>query len=129
MPDAETGLRVSDDGTVDLSWSVPGANAPAEADPALTYLLEQSPDAAFSESKVRYEGPDMASVLTGLREGEYHFRVRAVDSQGEASPWSEPLVLNVKFMDRGQLTLLLVTGALVATMTVVAIISGFLKNR
>ena len=129
LADPETGLRVSDDGTVDLSWSLPGADAAAAEESATTYQLEQSPNADFADSKLRYEGPDLASVLTGLREGQYHFRVRATDPESGAGTWSEPLTLHVKFMDRGQLALLLVTGALVATMTIGAIISGFLKNR
>ncbi len=96
---------------------------------AVTYRLEQAPTADFDAPSIRYEGPDPASVLTGLREGEYHFRVQAIDADGAAGPWSEPLVLHVKFMSRGHLAMLLATGALVAVMTIAAIISGFVRNR
>ncbi len=128
---------MSDDGTVDLVWSMPDEPMPdavdllefGDDDGRLSYRLEQATRADFADARLRYEGPDPASVLTGLREGDYHFRVRATGPDGESGPWSEPLVLHVEFMGRRTLTLLLVTGGLVATMTIVAIISGFLKNR
>lgn len=128
---------MSDDGTVDLIWSMPDAPMPdsvellefGDEDGQLTYRLEQATTADFSDAKLRYEGPDPASVLTGLREGDYHFRVRAIGANGEPGPWSEPLELHVEFMNRGTLALLLITGGIVAAMTIVAIISGFLKNR
>lgn len=137
QPDPETGRRVSDDGTIDLMWSMPGqpdADPPGRLepdDPATppAFQLEQSATAEFSDPKLRYEGPDPASVLTGLREGQYHFRVRAIDSEGEPGAWSEPLVLHVEFMAPGQLAFLLVVGGVVACSTIAAIITGFLKNR
>ncbi len=96
---------------------------------AITFRLEQSSTPDFSDPKLRYEGPDPASVLTGLREGQYHFRVRAIDSEDQPGAWSEPLVLHVEFMAPGQLAFLLVVGGVVACSTIAAIITGFLKNR
>lgn len=111
----DQGLIVSDDGTIDLHWSGAGTE----------FELEQATDASFSDAHVRYRGPDNESVLTGLSDGIYHFRIRDAASED----WSEPLVLHVKSMNRGTLFLLLGTGAFVALSTGAAIIHGFLRSR
>lgn len=117
------GQRISDDGTVDLTWILPDS---AEA---ATYELQQSSDERFTVIDPRYAGPNTASVLSGLREGDYHFRVRAVSATGEAGPWSDTLTLHVEFMDHGTLFALLGTGFVVATLTIGAIVVGFLKTK
>lgn len=115
---------------MDLAWSLPaGPGTPDEGEPALRYELEQALDASFSDATLRYAGPDAASVLTGLREGAHHYRVRAVDAEGAPGPWSEPLVITVEYMGRRTLFVLLATGAVVASLTIAATVSGFLKNR
>ena len=114
---------MSDDGTINLYWL---EDRPATG---LSYLLEQSNEPAFTNAHVRYQGPDTASVLTGLREGNYYFRVREIDADGTQSAWSEPLAVEVHYLDRSTLILLLSIGAIVAGSTIVAIITGFLKNR
>ena len=113
-PDAD-GKLTSDDGTIDLVWD--GGSAP--------YELQQARDASFSDARTRYEGEDAETVLTGLADGVYHFRVREVSSGG----WSEPLVVNVESMNRGTLFLLLGTGAFVAVSTIGSILYGYHKNR
>lgn len=116
-------MRTSDDGTVDLVWTLP------EDESATVFELEQATDPTFGDARQRYLGSDQESVLTGLREGTYHFRVRAIDDGDQPGEWSEPLVLTVQYMGRTPLFLLLGTGAVVAGLTMAAIISGFLKNR
>lgn len=112
-------MHVSDDGTVNLEWEGEG----------LSYQLEQSTDPGFSPAHERYAGTDTASVLTGLGEGRYYFRVRETSATGDPGDWSEPLALEVRYMDSRTLFLLLGTGAFVATLTIAAIIRGFLKVR
>lgn len=111
----EQGRRISDDGTVDFHWRGDGSE----------FELQQAAAADFSDARVRYRGPDTETVLTGLADGVYHFRIR----EASATDWSEPLVLNVESMDRGTLFLLLGTGAFVAISTIAAILRGFLKSR
>ncbi|WP_193214631.1 fibronectin type III domain-containing protein [Luteolibacter marinus] len=91
--------------------------------------MQQSTAPTFSLADARYEGPDTASVLSGFREGDYHFRVRAITPAGEAGPWSDTLTLRVHFMDRRTLFLLLGTGFTVAALTIGAIVHGFLAHR
>jgi hypothetical protein len=121
VPDA-SGLRLSNDGTIDLEWSLEDA-------PEATFELEQTGDLPEGARRIRYRGRDTASVVTGLDEGDYRFRVRALDPDGTAGDWSEPVVLRVEFMERRTLFLLLGTGALVVTLTIGAIVRGFLETR
>jgi len=90
------------------------------------FTLEQSRERGFPEDAtyVRYEGRDRASVLTGFAEGEYWFRVRA-----EGGPWSEPLRLEVEYMERWILFSLVLAGLLVMAMTVTALLRGHFRYR
>ena len=113
-PDA-AGRLVSDDGTIDLHWAGEGAG----------FELQQSQNASFGGARTRYRGPDRATVISGLADGVYHFRVRA-DSD---AAWSAPLVLHVESMERPTLFALLGTGAFVALCTIGAILHGHFKSR
>lgn len=115
----DTGRHASNDGTVDLAWT---GDAPS-------FELQQAEDAAFATARTRYLGPDTASVITGLREGSYYFRVREIPEEGTAGEWSAPLLIEVDYMNRARLFLLLGTGAFVASLTIGAIAHGFFKNR
>lgn len=92
-------------------------------EPDAVIELHQAPTAGFSESRVRYRGADSATVLTGLAEGDYYFRIRAVDEGGE-QPWSNVVHVDVEYMDRNQLWVLLVTGFTVVALTAGAILIG-----
>jgi len=76
----------------------------------------------------RYEGPDRASVLTGLAEGTYYFRVRQVND-GRPGPWSEPLPVEVEFMSRARVCALLGAGFLVTAMSLAAILHGHFRSN
>lgn len=106
----------SSDGSVSLSW---------EKDESLSIVVEQAADAAFTDPKVRYEGTDTGTVLTGLPEGMHYFRIR---SSGE-SEWSEPLEMKVEFFERRKLALLLGIGGVVVIATIGSVIVGFLRTK
>lgn len=118
------GLPTSDDGTVRLHWQ-PGRSP----DSGEFFRLEKSPDGSFRNPLVRYEGSDRSSVLSGLPEGDHHFRVRALSDDGTAGPWSASTTISVRFMDRHTLFALVGTGFLVASASVGAVIAGFIKTR
>ncbi len=109
----------SSDGTVTLAWD--------ELPPSHTVELQQSDSADFSRAQTRYAGADAGSVLTGLPEGVHHFRVRAVGPAGTTGPWSEALAVDVTFMARGKLFLLLGLGGVVVLMTIGAILFGITR--
>lgn len=105
---------------MDLAWTAEGA---------LSFELQEEVPGAPGEFAPRYTGPDASTVRSGLIEGTHRFRVRALDAEGAAGPWSEPLTVEVRYMDRGRVRLLLVLGAIVVLMTIGAIVHGHLTHR
>ncbi len=103
---------ISEDGVVSLRWE-------SEGD-ASAFELQQATQADFSNAQTRYEGPDRGSVITGLGEGSYFFRVRSADSQD----WSEPVELTVQYMNMALVWTLMGVGLFVFVATVVAILRG-----
>ncbi len=109
----------SDSGVVKLEWA--GADGDSEVD----FELERSIYSDFSDAELVYEGSDLSTHLTGLREGEYFFRIR---ESGEAE-WSEPLRVKVEFIGRTKLFTLLGVGFVVCVFTVAAIFQGHMVGR
>lgn len=108
---------VSEDGVVALGWSDAGA-------PGDEFELQQASDPGFSDVKTRYEGPDRGSVITGLAEGEYFFRVRTAG----AGAWSPPVKVTVKYMGMGLVWTLMGVGIVVFIATVGAILRGHFRE-
>ena len=91
----------------------------------LTYVLEQAGNEAFTTPLTRYKGPDLGSVLTGFAEGNYFFRIRAINPEsGVAGPWSETISFKVHYMPMGRVWLFLIAGATVFILTFGAILRG-----
>ncbi len=80
--------------------------------------------AGFESSKLRYRGPDHGSVLTGFQEGSYFFRVRS-----EEGLWSEVVEVNVKFIGRGYVILLMSLGGFVFVATVGTLLFGHFTQK
>lgn len=108
----------SDSGVVNLEWA--GADEATEVE----FELEKSNDSDFSDAQLIYKGRDQSTHLTGLREGEYFFRVR---ESGE-SRWSEPLRVKVQFISRDKLFALLGVGFVVCIFTAAAIFQGHMSR-
>jgi hypothetical protein len=94
-----------------------------------SFQLEASDDPSFDDGKLRYEGPDRASFVSGLPEGTTWFRVRAVGDDGTAGPWSDAVRVDVAYPERGQVVRFLVLGSIVFLATVTAVIVGHRRHR
>ena len=80
----------SSSGYVKLDWSSPNTGD-------ILYELESSSSPDFQTSQSIYEGPDLASFISGLANGTYYYRIRAIDtSDNTTSAWSDPVQLTVK---------------------------------
>lgn len=80
----------SNSGHIKVTW----ASVNAEN---VIYVLEVSPSKDFQTSQQIYEGPDLASFISGLANGTYYYRIRAVDkSNNTVSAWSDPVQLTVE---------------------------------
>ena len=75
QPSLKTNTELATAGYFQLSWHDSNANP--------SYQLQQANDPAFSDFKTLYQGTDTASVLSGLANGVYYYRV--LDQHGKAS--------------------------------------------
>ncbi|BDS06904.1 hypothetical protein NT6N_19440 [Oceaniferula spumae] len=106
--------KVSDNGSIELAW---------EKDPTVEVILEQSTDQDFKEASQRYQGTDAGSVITGLAEGVYFFRVKEAGAE-----WSDPLRVEVAFFPESKLYLLLSIGGIVVLATIGTIVIGAVRT-
>jgi phosphodiesterase/alkaline phosphatase D-like protein len=74
-------------GFVTIEWSAPEPGN-AETAAAVEFELQEARDETFSEARVRYRGTHKSSVLSGLRDGAYFYRVR-FRTGGDWSVWSQ----------------------------------------
>lgn len=112
---AETG-NTSDDGHIRLVWT--------KIQPEGNYEIQKSVDPDFSQPKTIYEGPDLATFVSGLRDGTYYFRVRS--SSGN---WSEIVPVKVQHHSLQLAFTLFTLGGIVFLLTVFVVIKGSLQAR
>lgn len=103
----------SDTGAYRLSWSGPES--------AMFRLVE--------DGTTLYEGPDLASTVTGRRQGERKYTVGVVDAQGQVAAWSSPCVVATAPPSLGAAFGLLGLGFVVFVATVVAVVRGHRAHR
>jgi hypothetical protein len=116
----ESGVLESEEGKAVIEWSPTEASPPSD----LEYQLQQSTRVDFGDAKTLYEGPDLGTVVTGLAEGDYFYRVREILGPGSAGEWSAPLTVRVVYPGRGFVSLLMGLGLVVFIATVAAIAIG-----
>jgi hypothetical protein len=75
----------SSDGVIQLHWALDGRRVE----------LQRAADAAFAHPVTLYRGTDSASLRSGLVDGRYFFRLRALQADGRPGPWSKPLAVRV----------------------------------
>jgi hypothetical protein len=105
-----TDVLETSNGYVKLEWEN-GDNA--------SYELQQATSADFADSRTIYKGPDKASFISGLEDGNYYFRVRSAEG-----PWSLPVQLIVKHQSLQLAFTLFGIGAVVFLLTVFVVIKG-----
>ncbi len=100
----------SNSGHVRLVWKSEGDTL---------FVLQQAPDSSFLHAKTIYEGPDLASFVSGLRNGNYYFRVRGEDDQ-----WSDVVHLHVQHQSLELAFTLFGIGGIVFLLTVFVVLKG-----
>jgi hypothetical protein len=106
-------------GYVTLSWGTEGAVPTGPV-----YELQQSLSADFESPRVRYEGTQTSSVLSGIPDGTRYFRVRAKSVDGAWGDWSEPVKWDVKHHSLATAATLMGIGAIVFAITAWFIAKG-----
>lgn len=110
---------VNEEGVVTLRWK------PMDEGSERSYELQQSQSPDFLSPKTRYRGTDLGSVLSGLAEGEYHFRVRPVEPEGS---WSEPVTVRIEYISKAKVVFLLSVGVVVFLATVTTLLVGHFRK-
>lgn len=105
----------SNDGAANISWSM-------TSDVAVH--IQKSLDADFTVPATLYRGKDGATVITGLEDGEYHFRGRQALADGRFSPWSDAVTLVVAHHSLTRAATFFSIGAVVFLATLLLILFG-----
>lgn len=109
-----------------LTWALPAESTP---DPAIQFEVQVAESEDFSDATVHYRGPDRASFVSGLAEGDYYFRVRSFRDESEASPWSSPVSVKVQYKSLGLALSLFGIGAVVSVATIALVVTGDRRTR
>lgn len=115
-------VYVTDEGKAALAWEMEGVK-PRENEVAVEFELQEAPTAKFENPEVRYQGPDAATYVSGLPEGDFFYRVRAIQD-GLTGPWSKPITVRVKYVRFDLVLTLLASGAVVFVATVLTVSLG-----
>ncbi len=110
QPDEPT--AVSDDGTIELEWA--GSQGRG------VFIVERASTPDFENNILVYEGPDTATFVSGLAEGEYYFRVREHGEQETSSA----LVVQVQFVSLKLVMWLLGAGLLCLVLLLFFLLRG-----
>ena len=122
--DAEDGTIESPEGKHLLRWEFSGA----QPSPDAAFELQYSDTPEFTRPVTRYRGRDTATSITGLNEGDHHFRIRLTDGEINGA-WSAPVTIRVRYVGRGVVITLMTLGLLLFAATVGAVLKGHRDNQ
>lgn len=103
----------STDGGFTLAW---------EADAAVQ--LEQASVADEADARILYQGHDTSTVVSGLPDGEYRFRLRAVG----ADQWSDVATVTVEHHCLARAFGFFAVGAVVFLVLIATIVRGSVRH-
>jgi len=92
-----------------LSWLLQTATDESH----IEYQLQRSQQADFSRFKEIYRGPDLARVVSGKPNGDYYYRVRALQDGVPVSSWSDTTRVTVAHHSIVRALLFFLAGAVV----------------
>jgi len=116
QPQLHSNTTLATAGYFQLSW---------QSDPPSQYTLQQAQRADFSDGRTIYQGQDQTTVVSGLPDGRYLYRVRNQDSSG----WSDPVEVSVKHHPLSRALGFFALGAVMFLTTLVVLINGVRSSR
>src|SRR5699024_3840166 len=89
IPTLASNNRIATAGFYHLTW---------QGDDWLTsaYELQESNNTAFTQPTTIYRGPDQGTLISGKKNGQYFYRVRALNQGHPISAWSAPISVTVQ---------------------------------
>lgn len=115
-----TDTELATAGYYQLTWQDPDGAA---------YELQEARDSTFTRPQLIYTGGDLATVITGRADGEYFYRVRALDASQPPGAWSSPVKVTVQHHALGPAFGFFGVGALVFIAILTAILRGNAQSR
>jgi len=119
-PALESDSDVATAGFYQLSWQA--GEAP------VAFELQEATRPDFADAREFYRGPDLATVFSGQPNGDYYYRIRAIDGD-TVSPWSDTVHVVVQHHSLARAFTFLALGAIVFIATVVLILRGEAHTR
>lgn len=112
LPEEESFL--TEDGTLQLEWEGSSGDA--------IFRVERSGSPEFHETRILYDGPDSATFVSGLPEGDHYLRIRE-----NGGSWSDRVLhVRVEFVSRTLVAVLLGAGTLCFLLLVFMLVQGHL---
>lgn len=94
------------------------------------FELQQGTRRNFSSAQIIYAGPDRGTYISGLPNGDFFYRIRAVNAQEtNKSPWSSTIHRTVKHPSLDFALSLMSVGALVFISTIGMITLGIQREK
>ena len=116
QPQLQSDTSLSTAGYFQLSWQTEASGQ---------FELQQAQTADFSDAHNIYQGEDQATVISGLPDGNYFYRVR---HQSESS-WSKPVEVEVKHHPLSRAFGFFTLGAAMFLATLGGLIKGARSSR
>ncbi len=118
----------SDQGFIQLKWK-----PKKETDQPITYHLQSSRAAIynspFGEARNLYQGPDRSSFVSGLPEGKTWFRVCAHVEGQPLGTWSDPVLVEVEYIETYKVVAGLAAGTAMLIFTVLFVTISHLRSK
>jgi len=119
VPELRVDSAVATAGYYRLSWR------PADITVSgLEYQLQESTSPDFLRASTIYQGPDLASVLSGRSDALRYYRIRSLRNGQAASPWSTPLQVETRHHPLARAIGFFVFGAFVFVSTLLLVVRG-----
>jgi hypothetical protein len=100
-----------------------------QAADATSFELQEAGSENFADTHTIYNGPDLASVLSGRRNGNYYYRIRTVAQDGSHGPWSNIVKVTVQHHSLRRAFMFFTAGAIVFLAILGSIIYGSRKPQ
>ena len=116
-PVLQSNTALANAGYYQLKWHLPGGQEPV-------FELQEAGQRAFEHPQEVYRGRDLASVMSGLPDGQFFYRVRAISKEGAPGPWSATVHVQVAYLPLSRAFIFFGLGALVFIATLLVILDG-----
>lgn len=119
LPELKVDTHLATAGFYRLEWQLDTTDTDG-----LNFELQESRDSDFQDAASIYQGPDLATVLSGRGDGIRYYRVRAFNDGRPASDWSETVTVETKHHSLARALSFFAIGAIVFALTLGLVLRG-----